>query len=81
MAKVHYERLNEVKSSVLEDAKVGDVIKYNNNLYIVTDTYSVSANTYRGIMNIYAYHFGELKYIDKNADIEILEDAEITIKY
>lgn len=81
MAKLKYERLNETKNTVLEDAKAGDVIKYDDNLYVVTDTYLVPSNTYRGILNISAYRFGEFEYIDNNADIQILKDAEITIKY
>ena len=81
MAKIKYESLNEVNHAILEDAQVGDVIEYNNELYIVTNIYSTPDAVYRGIVSILSYRFGELEYIDRNANIEILEDAEITIKY
>lgn len=81
MAKIKYESLNEINHAVLEDAQVGDVIKYDNKLYIVTNIYSAPNKVYRGIVSISLFSFGELEYIDKNANIEILKDAEITIKY
>ena len=83
MAKVNYERLNKVKYTVLKDAKTGDVIRWEDGAYIVTSSYEdiKSDICYRAIMDITNYNFGEIEYIDENINVEILEDAEITIKY
>jgi hypothetical protein len=81
MAKVNYERLNKVKYTTLEEAEVGDIIEFDNYLYVVTDCYSYSDEACRGIMNILGLSFGELEYIDRTVSVKILEDAEITIKY
>ena len=79
MAKLNYENLNKVTHTTLEYAETGDVIKWANVLYIVTNNYS--SKGFRGVMNILSYNFGELEYIDENVNVDILEDTEITIKY
>lgn len=79
MAKVNYENLSKVKHTTLENASTGDIIKWADVLYIVTNSYS--SKEFRGIMNILSYNFGELEYIDGSVTVDILEDAEITIKY
>ena len=79
MAKVNYENLSKVKHTTLDNASTGDIIKWADVLYIVTNSYS--SKEFRGIMNILSYNFGELEYIDENVNVDILEDTEITIKY
>ena len=79
MAKVNYENLSKVKHTTLGNASTGDIIKWADVLYIVTNSYS--SKEFRGIMNILSYNFGELEYIDGSVTVDILEDAEITIKY
>ena len=81
MAKLNYERLSKEKHTTLEEANTGDVIKWGDALYIVTDSYSYADERFRGIMHILSYCFGELVYIDTGVNVDILENAEITIKY
>ena len=78
--KVNYERFNDEKYTTLEDAETGDVIIYDDILYVVTDHYLYNG-VLRGIVNILSYSFGELDYTDKNVTVKILKNAEITIKY
>lgn len=81
MAKLHYERVSTVEHTTLGEANIGDVIIWADALYIVTDNYLDDNNAYRGIMNILSAYFGILEYIDEGVSVDILEDAEITIKY
>lgn len=83
MAKINYERLNNERHTTLNECKVGDIIEWEDDVYIVTNSYEdIKSDTcYRAIMNITNYDFGEIEYIDENVNVKVLEDAEITIKY
>lgn len=85
MAKVNYERINKTNFVPLEKVTTGDVIKWENDIYIVTGSYDFakgeSKTYYRALMSITNYNFGEVEYVNEKAEVEILENAEITIKY
>lgn len=85
MAKINYERVkNKANFIPLGSVATGNVIKWEDELYIVTNSYEdVSGEVcYRRIMNITdRASFGIVEYVDENTDVEIVEDIEITIKY
>ena len=82
MAKVNYERLNNEKYTTLNECRVGDVIEWDETIYIVTDGYErVGDDNYRTIMNILSYYFGSTEKVIDTIEVKVLEDAEITIKY
>lgn len=84
MAKVNYEKLNKANFIPLGSVTTGNVIRWEDNLYIVTNSYEDVQDEacYRRIMNITNHaKFGQTEYVDENAKVEIVEDIEITIKY
>ena len=79
MAKINYERTNKANVIPLGDVKTGEVIRWEDDLYVVTNSYEPC---YRRIMNITdRIQFGQIEYVDENEKVEIVEDVEITIKY
>lgn len=85
MAKINYERMNKANLIPLANVVTGDVIKWEDDIYIVTGSYEFAKGAgktcYRALMNITDGSFGEVEYINENTEVEILKDAEITIKY
>ena len=84
MAKVNYERLNKANFIPLGSLATGDVIRWGDDLYIVTNSYEdvEGEACYRRIMNVTnRINFGAIEYVDENTDVELVEDVEITIKY
>ena len=84
MAKINYERLNTANFIPLGSVSTGNVVKWEDGLYIVTNSYEDVEDEacYRTIMNITNHlSFGQVGYVDENTKVEIVEDVEITIKY
>lgn len=82
MAKVNYERLNNTTYTTLHECRVGDVIEWEETIYIVTDEYTTAGDdNFRTIMNILSYYFGSTEKVIDTTTVKVLEDAEITIKY
>lgn len=84
MTKVNYEKVHKANLTPLGNIKTGEVIKWEDDLYIVTNSYEDirDESCYRRIMNISSRaEFGIVEYVDENTDVELVEDVEITIKY
>lgn len=84
MVKVNYEKVNKANFFPLRNVKTGEVIRWEDDLYIVTNSYADTRDEacYRRIMNISnRAEFGIVEYVDENTDVELVEDVEITIKY
>lgn len=84
MTKVNYERVHKANLTPLGNVKTGEVIRWEDDLYIVTNSYEdiEDESCYRRIMNISSRaEFGIVEYVDENTDVELVEDVEITIKY
>lgn len=84
MTKVNYERVHKANLTPLGNVKTGEVIRWEDDLYVVTNSYEdiTDEACYRRIMNISSRaEFGIVEYVDENTDVELVEDVEITIKY
>lgn len=85
MAKINYEKVNKANFIPLEDVKTGEVIRWEDDLYVVTSSYEPTNDglcCYRRIMNITnRINFGQIEYVNEDTKVDIVEDAEITIKY
>lgn len=84
MVKINYERINKANFIPLGSVTTGNVIKWEDDLYVVTNSYEDVKDEacYRRIMNITGrIAFGQVEYVDENTKVEIVEDIEITIKY
>lgn len=79
MTKVNYERVRKANLTQLGNVTTGEVIRWEDDLFVVTNSYE---EDYRRIMNISSRaEFGTVEYVNENTDVELVEDVEITVKY